>query len=130
MHFPAFSHFPILLLVNDLTSPPAAPAGTLLSRSFSNGRTGSRKSIACPLEKPPTTIPDSEISRSEACRDLTLRNADNTLEMRGSGDRKMRSQCGFLFGRTSDFGDRRAFLRSSSERKKREGGKQRPEWSQ
>lgn len=49
-------------------------------------------------EAPPTTIPDSEISRSEACRDLTLRNADNTLEMRGSGDRKMSHNAAFCLG--------------------------------
>ena len=49
----------------------------------------------------PTLAPDSEIRGSEACRDLTLRNADTTpprLEMCSGGDRKMSYNVAFCLG--------------------------------
>lgn len=49
----------------------------------------------------PTPAPDSEIRGSEACRDLTLRNACTTpprLEMCGGGDRKMSYNVAFCLG--------------------------------
>lgn len=56
------------------------------------------------IREAPTTIPDSGISGSEACRDLTLWNADNT---RPPGNAKRwreenEPQSSFLFGRMWD----------------------------
>lgn len=97
MHFPVFFHILLLFAwVNDLTSPPAAPG---LERG-SAAPSGSRKSIACPLEKPP--------QQSQTVKLADQRRAENwpwgmpitpvRLEMRRSGDRKMSHNAAFCLG--------------------------------
>ncbi len=49
------------------------------------------------IREAPTPTPDSEIRGSEACRDLTLRNANNTPSA-GNGDRKMSYNVAFCLG--------------------------------
>lgn len=82
--------------VNDLTSPPAAPSLERCSAVPS----GSRKLIACPLEKPP--------QKSQTVKLRDQRRAENwpwgmpitpvRLEMRRTGDRKMSHNAAFCLG--------------------------------
>lgn len=68
-------HFLLLLrftLVKDLTRPPAVPG---LKHQQQHRQ---QEADSTSIREAPTTIADSEISGSEACRDLTLWNADNT----------------------------------------------------
>lgn len=85
----------------------------------------------------PTPVPDSEIGGSEACRDLTLRNA-NTTPLAGNAQRRRQEnepQCGFLFGCTGDLvfegglSGLPVLLFSDEEAGSRTRGKQCGEWS-
>lgn len=77
------------------------------------------------IRETPTPTLNSEIRGSEACRDLTLRNASTTpprLEMCSGGDRKMSYNVAFCLGVQEIWveWDYRAFLCSSSKMKKQE----------